>query len=247
MTFLVFVKLVFMLSCNQPRVVLTHFNQEWYQFGQKWGQARGRLKKTDHPLYPVIARDWLAQVTGYPPNCELEFWLKRRGHPSWWTSIHCCFFQQSAWTQVARSTSLPTSNWEDIQIKTGSFGEFFSKQATPLPFWKSLIEKKMSWFILYFRSFHTLLVTMLISFYGNSGPRPLLGKSPQYFCFFLLLNFPKIIRQNPKSNFLLVIKLLRYYLPTLVNHIWCLRMIRCSKNYLILFSAFIPKHWQYTI
>ena len=54
---------------------LVWFEEEWYQFGQKWGQAMGWLNKTDHPLYPVIARDWQA---GYRVSSS-QLWIRVPG------------------------------------------------------------------------------------------------------------------------------------------------------------------------
>ena len=64
----------------------------------------------------------------------------------------------------------------------------------------------------------SLFVSILTYTFGNRGPPPPSRKNSQIISF-LPIFFPDLTDQDPKSNYLKVIKLIRYPLPLIVKHV----------------------------
>ena len=64
----------------------------------------------------------------------------------------------------------------------------------------------------------SLFVSILTYTFGNRGPPPPSRKNSQIISF-LPVFFPDLTDQDPKSNYLKVIKLIRYHLPPIVKHV----------------------------
>ena len=78
----------------------------------------------------------------------------------------------------------------------------------------------------------SLFVSILTYTFGSKGPPPFKEKLPNYFIFadFFL---PDLTDQDPQSNYLKVIKLIRYYLPPIVKHVLAPQNDWHAKNYLV--------------
>merc|ERR1711951_286548 len=64
----------------------------------------------------------------------------------------------------------------------------------------------------------SLFVSILTYTFGNRGPPPPSRKNSQIISFFTDF-FPDLTDQDPKSNYMEVIKLIRYHLPLIVKHV----------------------------
>ena len=111
---------------------------------------------------------------------------------------------------------------------TGFFGSFSQMSDPPPPplFGRPPSKKKFEGLFcvlgpkehFWFLQKCSLFVSILTYTFGNRGPPPpFKEKLPNNFVFADF--FPDLTDQDPKSNYLKVIKLIRYHLPPIVKHV----------------------------
>ena len=93
------------------------------------------------------------------------------------------------------------------------------------PIWEASVQKKFKGLFcvlgpkehFWFLQKCSLFVSILTYTFGNRGPPPFKEKLPNNPVFADF--FPELTDQDPKSNYLKVIKLIRYHLPPIVKHV----------------------------
>ena len=108
----------------------------------------------------------------------------------------------------------------------GNFSQISGPPPPTPPFWEPLVQKKIYGLFcvlgpkehFWFLQKCSLFVSILTYTFGNRGPPPPSRKkfpnNPVFADF-----FPELTDQDPKSNYLKVIKLIRYHLPPIVKHV----------------------------